>query len=164
MNMRLAGEVRSMDLPDGARLEVVHSPDPLAQQARADDRVALYRLHWRGWKILFTSDAGTSTENQVLEAGADVSADVIVAGCHRNDLSLGDAFLHAVAPRAIVFSNPTFPPEEHRSDETVGYWKSRGIEVIDQCIVGGVTITVDDHGDLRLAGFLRDEPIVLKRR
>jgi len=27
-----------------------------------------------------------------------------------------------------------------------------------------VTITVDDHGDLRLAGFLRDEPIVLKRR
>jgi hypothetical protein len=27
-----------------------------------------------------------------------------------------------------------------------------------------VTITIDDHGDLRLAGFLRDEPIVLKRR
>ena len=164
MNMRLAGEVRSMDLPDGARLEVVHAPDPLAQNARADDRVAVYRLHWRGWKILFTSDAGTSTENQVLEAGADVTADVIVAGCHRNDLSLGDAFLHAVAPRAIVFSNPAFPPEEHRSDETVGYWKSRGIEVIDQCIVGGVTITIDDNGDLRLAGFLRDEPIVLRRR
>jgi ComEC/Rec2-related protein len=164
MNMRLAREVGSMDLPDGARLEVVHSPDPLAQHARADDRVALYRLHWRGWKILFTSDAGTSTENQVLEAGADVSADVIVAGCHRSDLSLGDAFLHAVAPRAIVFSNPAFPPEEHRSEETVGYWKSRGIEVIDQCVVGGVTITVDDHGDLRLAGFLQDEPIMLKRR
>jgi len=89
---------------------------------------------------------------------------VIVAGCHRSDLSLGDAFLHAVAPRAIVFSNPAFPPEEHRSEETVGYWKSRGIEVIDQCVVGGVTITVDDHGDLRLAGFLRDEPFVLKRR
>ena len=164
INMRLAREVGSMNLPDGARLEVVHSPDPSAQHARADDRVALYRLRWRGWKILFTSDAGISTENQVLEAGADVSADVIVAGCHRNDLSLGDAFLHAVAPRAIVFSNPAFPPEEHRSDETVGYWKSCGIEVIDQCIVGGVTITVDDIGDLRLAGFLQDEPFVLKRR
>ncbi len=164
MNMRLAGEVGSMDLPDGARLEVVHAPDPLAQNARADDRVAVYRLHWRGWKILFTSDAGTSTENQVLEAGVDVAADVIVAGCHRNDLSLGDGFLHAVGPRAIVFSNPAFPLEEHRSAETVGYWKSRGIEVIDQCAVGGVTITVDDGGDLRLAGFLRDEPFVLKRR
>jgi ComEC/Rec2-related protein len=164
MNMRLAGEVGSMDLPDGARLEVVHAPDPLAQNARADDRVAVYRLHWRGWKILFTSDAGTSTENQVLEAGADVAADVIVAGCHRNDLSLGDGFLHAVAPQVIVFSNPAFPLEEHRSAETVGYWKSRGIEVIDQCIVGGVTITVEDNGDLRIAGFLRDEPFVLKRR
>jgi beta-lactamase superfamily II metal-dependent hydrolase len=164
MNMRLAGEVRSMDLPDGAQLEVVHAPDPLAQNARADDRVAVYRLHWRGWKILFTSDAGTSTENQVLEAGADVSADVIVAGCHRNDLSLGDAFLHAVEPRAIVFSNPAFPLEEHRSAETVDYWKSREIEVIDQRIVGGVTIMVDENGDLRLAGFLRDKPFVLKRR
>ncbi len=164
INMRLAGEARSIGLPNGARLEVVHAPDPLAQNARADDRVAVYRLHWRGWKILFTSDAGHSTENQVLDAGADVSADVIVAGCHRNDLSLGDAFLHAVAPRAIVFSNPAFPLEEHRSAGTVDYWKSRGIEVIDQCAVGGVTITVEDNGDLRLAGFLRDEPFVLKRR
>lgn len=164
MRMRLAGEVGSMDLPDGARLEVVHAPDPLEQNARADDRVAVYRLHWRGWKILFTSDAGTSTENQVLEAGADVAADVIVAGCHRNDLSLGDGFLHAVAPRVIVFSNPTFPSEEHRSAETLNYWKSQGIEAIDQCAVGGVTITVDDNGDLCLAGFLRAEPIVLKRR
>jgi beta-lactamase superfamily II metal-dependent hydrolase len=164
MNIRLAGQVGSLNLPNDARLEVVHSPDPLEQTVRADDRVAVYRLHWRGWKILFTSDAGTSTENQMLEAGADVAADVIVAGCHRSDLSLGDEFLHAVAPRVIVFSNPDFPPEEHRSDETVDYWKSRGIQVVDQRNAGGLTITIDDSGDLRLTGFLQDEPLVLKRR
>jgi ComEC/Rec2-related protein len=164
MNIRLAGEVGSMNLPNGARIEVVHSPDPLEQMVRADDRVAVYRLHWRGWKILFTSDAGISTENQMLEAGTDVAADVIIAGCHRNDLSLGDAFLHAVDPRVIVFSNPDFPPEERRSDETVDYWKSRGIQVIDQSAAGGLTINVDDNGDLRLIGYLQKEPLVLKRR
>ena len=164
MSLRLAGEVQSMNLSDGARLEVVHSPDPLAQNARADDRVAVYRLHWRGWKILFTSDAGTFTESRLLESGVDVSADVIVAGCHRNDLSLGDGFLHAVDPRVIVFSNPDFPPEERRSDETIEFWKSRGIEVVDQCEVGGVTVTVDDNGDLYLIGFLQADPLVIKRR
>jgi ComEC/Rec2-related protein len=164
MNIRMAGEVGSMNLPDGARMEVVHSPDPLEQMVRADDRVAVYRMHWRGWKILFTSDAGISTENQMLEAGTDVAADVIVAGCHRNDLSLGDAFLHAVDPRVIVFSNPDFPPEERRSDETVDYWKSRGIQVIDQSAAGGLTINVDDNRDLRLTGYLQTQPLVLKRR
>ena len=164
MNIRLAGEVGSMNLPDGARMEVVHSPDPLEQMVRADDRVAVYRLHWRGWKIVFTSDAGISTENEMLEAGANVPADVIVAGCHRNDLSLGDAFLQAVDPRVIVFSNPDFPPEERRSDKTVDYWKSRGIQVIDQSAAGGLTINVDDNGDLRLIGYLQEEALVLKPR
>lgn len=164
MSLRLAGEVQSMDLPDGAWLEVVHSPDPLAQNARADDRVAVYRLHWRGWKILFTSDAGIFTESRLLESGVNVSADVIVAGCHRNDLSLGDGFLHAVDPQVIVFSNPDFPPEERRSDETIKFWKSRGIAVVDQREVGGVTVTVDDNGDLCLVGFLQADPLVIKRR
>jgi len=164
MKLRLACEVGSMELPDGARLEVVHAPDPWAQNLRADDRVAIYRLHWRGWKILFISDAGTATESQVLESGVDASANVIVAGCHRSDLSLGDDFLAAVAPNVIVFSNPDFPPEERRSNETVGFWKSRGIEVVDQCDVGGVMVTVDDKGDLCLAGFLQADPWVIKRR
>lgn len=164
MNLRMADEVGALDLPDGARLEVVHVPDLLGQNARADDRVAVYRLHWQGWKILFTSDAGISTENRLLESGADVTADVIVAGCHQSDLSLGDAFLQAVSPRAIVFSNPDFPPEERRSDETIDYWKSCGIEVVDQREVGGVTVTVDAQGDLRLDGFLRAAPFILMRR
>ena len=164
MNLRMADEVGALDLPDGARLEVLHVPDLLGQNARADDRVAVYRLHWRGWKILFTSDAGISTENRLLESGADVTADVIVAGCHQSDLSLGDAFLQAVSPRAIVFSNPDFPPEERRSDETIDYWKSCGIEVVDQREVGGVTVTVDAQGDLRLDGFLRAAPFILMRR
>ncbi|MEO0017577.1 MAG: hypothetical protein RLZZ522_860, partial [Verrucomicrobiota bacterium] len=88
INVLHAANVTALPMPDGAHLEILLAPDPRSQNAAADDRVAIFRLHWRGWKLLFTSDAGMNTEFELLDAGADVSADVIIAGRHRTDLSL----------------------------------------------------------------------------
>jgi competence protein ComEC len=156
-----AASLKSLPFPDGAALEIVHAPDADAHHALADERVALYRLHWHGWKILFTSDAGMKTEQKALESGCDLSADVIVAGCHRDDVSLGDDFLDAVRPRAIVATNAAFPPSESRAPETLAYWKSRGIQVIDQAVTGGVTLLPDETGNLVIQGFLTPTPVVL---
>jgi ComEC/Rec2-related protein len=150
--------------PDGARLEILHAPNPLAKNALADERVAVFRLHWHGWKLLFTSDAGMGTELKMLDAGKDVSADVIIAGRHRGDLTLCDRFLDAVDPRAIIASNSPFPLEEKLPADAVEYWKSSGIEVVDQRKSGGVTFRVDDAGNLCIEGFLSDAPLVLKPR
>jgi competence protein ComEC len=121
-------------------------------------------LHWRGWRILFTSDAGMGTELKMLDAGTDVAADLIIAGRHRGDLTLCDRFLNAVNPRAIIASNNAFPIEERLPQNTVEYWKSRGIQVLDQAESGGVTVRIDGEGHLHLDGFLSTTPIVLKRR
>jgi competence protein ComEC len=154
----------SMNLPDGARLEVLHAPDPLAKNALADERVAVFRLHWRGWKILLTSDAGMKTELKLLDAKKDVSADVIIAGRNRTDITLCDRFLNAVNPRAIIASNPTSPIEEKLPESAVAYWKSRGIEVIDQRQSGGVTLHFDEEENLRIEGFLSTAPVILTPR
>ncbi len=159
-----ADSTRSLPFPDGATLEVLHAPDADGQSSLADDRVALYRLHWHGWKILFTSDAGMATERKALASGNDLSADVIIAGCHRTDLSLGDAFMDAVHPQVIIASNNLFPLAERRDPNTFAYWKSRGIRVVDQAESGGVTLRVDDSGDLRIEGFLSASPVILKAR
>jgi beta-lactamase superfamily II metal-dependent hydrolase len=150
--------------PDGASPEILHAPDPLAVNALADDRVAVFRLHWRGWKLLLTSDAGMGTERKLLDAGLDLSADLIIAGRHRTDLTLCDAFLNAVNPQAIMASNAPFPVEEKLDPGTVDYWKSRSIQVVDQAESGGVTVRVDDAGNLRIEGFLCATPVVLKHR
>jgi competence protein ComEC len=159
-----AASTASLPFPDGAVLEVLHVPDANALNAIADDRVALYRLHWHGWKILFTSDAGMTTERKALTSGKDLSADVIVAGCHRSDLSLCDPFLDAVHPQAIIASNSSYPLSERRDPATFAYWKSRGIHVIDQAESGGVTLRVDNSGNLRIEGFLSTTPLILKPR
>jgi competence protein ComEC len=159
-----ATSTKSLMLSDHAKLEVVHAPDLLAQSALADDRAAIFRLHWRGWKILFTGDAGMGTEIRLLDLGADVSADVIIAGHHRSDLSLTDRFLDAVDPQAIIASNAHYPAEESLDPAHVSYWKSRGIHVFDQRESGGVTLRVDRDGRLRIEGFLTRVPRVLAPR
>jgi competence protein ComEC len=155
---------RILPMPDQATLEVIHCADPLAVNSRADDRVAVFRLHWRGWRILFTSDAGMGTELAIRDAGRDITSDVIIAGRHRDDLTLCDRFLDAVNPQAIIASNPPFPVSEKLQPSTTRYWESRGIRVIDQRVSGGVTLKIDEGGALVIDGFLTDEPLVLEKR
>ncbi len=159
-----AAEFRELLMPDGARLEMLLAPDPHSQNATADDRVAIFRLHWRGWKILFASDAGMSTEFELLDAATDVSADVIIAGRHRTDLSLTDPFLHAVNPQVIVASHSEFPVAEKLNPKSVSYWQSRGIQVIHQGETGAVTVRVDESGNLCLEGFVDKSVITLQPR
>ena len=150
--------------PDGAALEILHAPEPRAKSGLADERVAVFRLHWHGWKLLFTSDSGQGTEQEMLDRGLDVAADVIIAGHHRADLTLGDGFLAAVHPQVIIASNARFPATERLAPATVAYWQSRGIQVLDQGQAGGVTVRVDTAGNLRLEGFLSARPLVLQAR
>ncbi|MEY3898532.1 MAG: hypothetical protein RLZZ214_4054, partial [Verrucomicrobiota bacterium] len=161
---RQAADLHELPMPDGARLEIILAPDPHSQNAVADDRVAVFRLHWRGWKLLFTSDAGISTETELLDAKKDVAADVIIAGRHRDDISLTDRFLDAVNPQVIVASHADFPIAEKLKPETVAYWRSRGIQVMHQGETGAVTVRVDASGNLRLEGFVDQSVIVLKPR
>ncbi len=159
-----AKDFRQLPMPDGARLEILHVADPRSQDALADERVAVFRLHWRGWKLLFTSDAGMGTELEMLDAHQDVSADVIIAGRHQSDATLCDRFIDAVNPQAIVAAHADFPPEERLKPAAVTYWRSRGIQVIHQGAAGGVTLRVDGSENLRLEGFADQSVMILKPR
>ena len=149
-------------MPDDARLEILHYPDPFAVNSLADDRVVVSRLHWRGWKILLTADAGMGTEQRMLDALTDVSSDVIIAGRHRDDITLCDRFVERVNPRVIITSNAVHPEGEAVPADTIAYWKSRGIRVVDQRESGGVILRVNKDGSLHIAGFLGPEPIVMR--
>ncbi len=154
----------SLPMPDGARLEILHAPaadDPLTL---ADDRVSIFRLHWHGWKILFTSDAGVRTERILLDQARDLSADVIIAGRHSRDPSLSDEFLERVHPAAIIASNEAFPSEQRLPPQQAAFWVSTGIRVFDQAQTGGVTLAIDKTGDLLLEGFVDHSALRLKRR
>ena len=154
----------SFPLPDDASLEVVYAPDPDAVNVRADERVAVFRIHWRGWKILMTGDAGQATEQMLVAQRSDLRSDVIVAGRNRDDPGLCDAFLDAVSPQALICSNHSFPALEKVSTTSMAHWRSRGIRVFDQNECGGVTLSVDDQSRLVIKVHLRDGATLLSPR
>ena len=160
-----AGEGRGVAMPTGrlgerydispdAWLEVLHVPDPLDWSLLADERVMVTRLHWRGWRILFMSDAGMTTERAMMASGRDLVADLIVAGRHGHDASLGDDFLAAVRPRAIVAGHADYPPEERVPEAWIEACERSGIRVFHQGRCGAVTAVPGKDGALELSGFL----------
>jgi competence protein ComEC len=159
-----AKDLRWLPLPAGARLEILQVPDPFGQNVIADERVVIFRLHWQGWKILLTSDAGQAAEQKLLDSHQDLRADLIIAGHHRSDLSLSDPFLAAVNPQAILASNAAFPISERLSPRRTAYWKSRAIQLVDPVQTGGVTVTIDPQGQLCLAGFVDHSCLILNHR
>lgn len=161
LNTGFAKSGDRLPLGDDAWIEVVHEPSHVSPRARADERVMIVRLHWRGWRILFTSDAGLVTERYLLESGVDVAADVIVAGKHANDLSLGDDFIAAVNPQAIIAANADFPVELRINPAQLEYWRSIGIHVVDQLESGAAILTVDRAGSLRIRRFVDGSEITL---
>ncbi|WP_265594542.1 hypothetical protein [Haloferula sp. BvORR071] len=127
----------------------------------ADERVMVLRLHWRGWRILFTSDAGWSTERKLMDSGLDLTADLIVAGRNRTDSSLGEDFLAAVKPRAIIASHTDFPVAERIPKRWAEHCEAQGIRLFHQGKTGAVTLALGKDGALVLRGFLNGEELKL---
>jgi ComEC/Rec2-related protein len=146
-----------------AWIEVLHEPDARNWNTVADERVMVTRLHWHGWRVLFTADAGLATERAMLEAGGDLQADVIVAGRHRNDASLGDDFLAAVQPKAIIAGHADFPQGERVPEDWMAACEQRGTRVFHQGRTGAVTLVVEEDGSLVIRGFLDGSELRLGR-
>jgi competence protein ComEC len=143
-------------------LEILHQPDLRDLQSLADDRVQIYRLHWRGWRIILMSDAGQRTERELMRSGVDLSADLIVYGHHGNDSHGNEDFLRAVHPRMIIVSHADFPQSEQVPDVWMQRMKSIGYPVLRQKETGAISVFPDDHGDLHLLGFVNGQEIILK--
>lgn len=146
-----------------AWLEVLYEPDPWNLGVVADERVMVTRLHWRGWRVLFTADAGLATERALLDQGGDLRADLVVAGRPGRDASLGDDFLAAVRPMAIVASHADFPADQRVPGRWQAACERRGIRVFHQGRTGAVTLVAEKDGALSIRGFLDGSDLRLHR-
>lgn len=129
--------------------------------ALADDRCAVLRLHWHGWRMLFLSDTGFIGERRLEQQGGDLAADVLVLGRHRIDPGCTSGLLAAVAPRVVVVSHDRFPPEERVSARMLERLRASGAQVFHQGESGAVIINAGRER-LELRGFLGGE-VVLER-
>ncbi len=153
----------TFDLGGGAYCEVLLSPWDGHLGSIADDRCLIFMMHWKGWKILWSGDAGRLSEAALLSSGTNLKADIIIAGLHETDFSLTPGFLEAVDPQAIVTGRAAGCGMDTIRDIQRKKWAESGIREFYQQHTGGLTIKSGDNGTLVFEGFVDGSETVLRR-
>ncbi len=80
-------------------------------------------------KFLFTGDAGEDAEQDMLDSGMTLSADVYQAGHHGSKTSTSEAFLKAVNPTYAVISCAEGNEYGHPHAQTLNTFRAEGVKV-----------------------------------
>lgn len=107
-----------------------------------DDSICLKVTHG-DTRIMFTGDAGSSSERELIESGADLEADILQAGHHGSSTSNSYYFLREVNPRYVVISCGKDNMYGHPHEEALSRFSDLGAEVFRTDEQGTVTATVD---------------------
>ena len=80
-------------------------------------------------RFLFTGDCEAEAEADLIASGADLSADVYLAGHHGSDTASSQAFMDAVSPTYAVISCGEGNSYGHPHAEVLNRFRSMGIQV-----------------------------------
>ncbi|MEM7012885.1 MAG: ComEC/Rec2 family competence protein, partial [Verrucomicrobiota bacterium] len=154
-----------IELGDEATLEVIFPPPNYPDQSAGDDECLICLVEWRGFRFLNMGDSGFRTEKWLLANAPPESlrADVLIKSQHSADFSGLSEFILAVAPKAVIATNDSFPANEAISNAWRELLKTKlNISLFDQAESGAVLIDVHED-QLKLEGFVNGQTIEIKR-
>lgn len=94
-----------------------------------NDYSAVIRLEYGSKAFLFTGDAETVSENEILATGANVKADVLKVGHHGSDSSTSISFLDAVSPSIAVICVGVDNSYGHPKPVIISRLLDRGVQI-----------------------------------
>ena len=107
---------------------------------------AVIRFTYGEDTFLFPGDAESPSEKEILNAGYDVSADVLKCGHHGSRTSTSAKFLKAVNPSYAVISCGAENSYGHPHDGTLQKLEKLGVEILRNDEDGTVLIASGGHG------------------
>ncbi len=137
-----------MDIAPGVRFEVL---GPLVYNDQDDnDNSLVLRLRMNGRTLLFTGDMQFAEEATLLQAGADLKADILKVANHGNPDATSDAFAAAVSPRYAVIPTDT-SADEDSANARVQAALGGATVLITQDYACGALLTVRADGAIAVA-------------
>lgn len=94
-------------------------------------------------KFLFTGDAETISENEILSNGADIRADLLKVGHHGSYTSTSDNFLQAINPKYAVICVGKDNKYNHPVKSVMERLKKNNIDVYRTDELGNIIVTSD---------------------
>ncbi|MGI6070717.1 MAG: ComEC/Rec2 family competence protein [Blautia sp.] len=104
------------------------------------------KISCEGASVLLTGDAASLSENDMLESGVDLSADILVAAHHGSSASTSKEFLEAVSPAYAVISCGADNPFGHPAWSVMNRLKKEGILLYRTDLQGLVTAVCTKDG------------------
>lgn len=121
-----------------ARVQIIA---PLEETEETNDMSIVTRVTFGQHAFLFTGDAGTAVEKQLLKSGYDLKADVLKVSHHGSNTGNSSAFLKKVNPTYAVIPCGINNSYNHPHKEVVGRLKSRHIAFYRADVYGDIVIT-----------------------
>ena len=133
---------------DGVTLRFVGPSRPFLAHTGNDinDNSIAFVLEYKGFRMLFTGDAGVAAERRFLASGIDLRADVLKVGHHGSAYSSSDAFLEAVRPRYAIISVGRHNHFGHPAPRTLAALEHIGATVYRTDEDGAVSLATDGTG------------------
>lgn len=130
-----------LDLGDGIDATMLA---PIGQSyENLNDYSAVIKLKYGNTSFLFMGDAEKTSENEILNKGIDLKADVLKVGHHGSDTSTGTSFLDAVNPRYAVISVGANNVYGHPNKSTIDKLNKKGISILRTDKDGTIVLTSD---------------------
>jgi competence protein ComEC len=101
------------------------------------------KLEFGNNSFLFTGDAESISEKEILAKGFDVSADLLKVGHHGSNTSTTDEFLSKVNPKYAVISSEVGNDYGHPHKEIISKLKNKSIQIYRTDELGTIIATSD---------------------
>jgi competence protein ComEC len=139
---RAGGEWRS---DDGVTLHFIGPSLPFIAGGSNDinDNSVAFVLEYRGFRMLFTGDAGVLAERRFLATGIDLHADVLKVGHHGSAYSSTPDFIAAVHPKYAIVSVGRYNHFGHPAPRTIAILERIGARVYRTDQDRAISITTD---------------------
>lgn len=142
----------SYELSAGCYLEILA---PVRDYDDLNNYSIAARLTYGETSFLFTGDIEKTAEQDILDSGADVSADVLKVAHHGSSTSSSRAFIQAVSPEYAVIGVGSPNDYGHPHKKTTDLFKQLGITVYRTDRDGNV-VWISDGKTLRVETDRRD--------
>jgi len=122
---------------------VVEIIGPLWYHNDLNDMSLIIKITYGDTSFLFMGDAGWEAEHDLLEAGIDLSADVLRVGHHGSNSSTGYQFLRAVSPTYGIISVGSDNSYGHPTEEILSRLHDADVTVLRTDLLGTIICTSD---------------------
>ena len=124
---------------------------PIRDTTNVNDTSLVIRLTYGSFHALFTGDAGTQEEQDILQSRASLRSDVLKVGHHGSADASGEAWLQAVRPKTAVISCGVNNEYGHPASQTVSRLEAIGTEILRTDQMGDIVIRAAQDGSYALA-------------